>query len=363
MKPSIAIIYLSFHCEPYIEQTAASLASMSYPKERVAFVIVDNPHPEYGGSGDHIREHVMSRSRKDLPRVVLIENEKNLGFAGGNNVGLRWALDNDYDYVVFLNDDAYLGEDTLAELVAHMSADERIAIAQPLIMLSPEKQLVNSSGNAMHVLAMGYCMDYRRNAADLALPAVRDVPYASGAAMMMRTKKAVASGGWDKDFFMYHEDMEWSLRCRILGGRVVMVRDGIAYHTYNFSKSIKKYYWMERNRFAVLLMYYRWPTLILLAPILLLTEFGLFGIALTRGWWKEKLAVYRYWLDPAHVRLWLKKRAIIQKQRLVSDRFLLSHVTGIIAFQEGDVSSPWVTHVANPILKRYTALLKSIVIW
>ena len=49
-QPKIAIIYLSFHCEPYIDDVMSALKKLTYPKDKLAFVVVDNPHPEYGSS-------------------------------------------------------------------------------------------------------------------------------------------------------------------------------------------------------------------------------------------------------------------------------------------------------------------------
>lgn len=363
MKPSVAIIYLSYHCEPFVEQAVDSLAKSTYPKDRLAFVVVDNPHPVHGGSGGYIRERILPRAGKDLPAVELIENQQNVGFAQGNNKGLQWAAQKGYDYVIFQNSDAYFGPQMIEKMIEAMEADERIAIAQPLIMLHPDRHLVNSSGNVMHILGMGYCRDYRRAGSDLTLSSVSDVPYASGAVWMMRSKQAVKLGGWDKDFFMYHEDTEWSLRCRVMKKRVVLVREARAFHQYEFSRSMAKYYFMERNRYSVLLMYYRWPTLLLLLPALMGAEIGLFFISLTRGWWREKLKVYAYWVRPAHVKLWLKKRAAIQKMRLIGDRDLLQYVTGRIEFQESATQSPLVTYVANPALSAYTFLLKMVIFW
>ena len=87
MLPKIAIIYLSFHCEPYLDDVVSALKKVSYPKDRLELVIVDNPHPQSGPSVRAIEEIVMPFSGAELPHVTLLPQKENLGFAGGNNVG------------------------------------------------------------------------------------------------------------------------------------------------------------------------------------------------------------------------------------------------------------------------------------
>src|SRR3990167_6900721 len=101
MQPKIAIIYLSFHCEPYIDDVVSSLKKLTYPHDRVEFVIVDNPHPEFGPSVKYIEENIFPLSGGEIPHVTLLAQKENFGFGSGNNVGARWALDNGFDYVTF----------------------------------------------------------------------------------------------------------------------------------------------------------------------------------------------------------------------------------------------------------------------
>jgi len=363
MPPKVAIIYLSFHCEPYMPEVVRALEKLIYPKDRIAFVIVDNPHPEHGPSIPYLQKNVSPKSENELPKTVLIANEKNVGFSHGNNVGARWALENGYDYIYFHNNDAYMDPDCLGSMVEAMEKDKNIGIAQSLVRLHPERSKINTTGNALHILGYGYCRDYKCDVDSVVLPAVSDIPYASGSSLMVSADFLRIHGGWSSDFFMYHEDTEISLRARVARKRVVLVRDSYMYHQYEFRRSISKYYWMERNRFAILLMYYKWPTLLLLSPGLLIMEVGTFGLSLRTGWWREKLKVYIYWTKLANWRLWLSKRKKIQAKRAVSDRYLLSFTTGQILFQEEEVESPLLKYIANPFFAVYAWVVKKVVIW
>ena len=363
MKPKIAIVYLSFHCEPYINDVVNALERLTYPKDMVTFVIVDNPHPTFGSSAPYLMEHVMPKSGVTIPETIVIANETNEGFAGGNNRGVVWALEHGCDYVYFHNNDAFMDPGCLEPIVEAMERDATIAIAQSLIRLYPDTERINSAGNALHFLGFGYCRDYKARASDVALPPVCDIPYASGAAMMVRSSFMRDHGAWDNDFFLYHEDTDFSLRARTRGYRVVLARDSVMYHQYEFKRSVSKYFWMERNRFAILLLYYRWATLFLILPALILVEIGTAPIAMMNGWWRERLKSYCYLLQPKHLHVWLQKRRVIQRARTVGDRALLAFTTGKILFQEAEVDSPMVRYVANPVLSAYLRVVKKIVFW
>ena len=166
--PKIAIIYLSFHSELYLDDVISSLEKMTYPKDRVEFVIVDNPHPEFGPSVTAIREKIMPLSGISIPRVTLLPQAENRGFAGGNNAGLQWAIDNGFDYSYLHNDDGFMAGDCLEKMVAAMEADKNIGAAQSLVMLYPETNLVNTAGNAFNYLGFGYCANFRKNPRKLA---------------------------------------------------------------------------------------------------------------------------------------------------------------------------------------------------
>ena len=289
---------------------------------------------------------------------------ENLGFSGGNNLGMQWAIDNNFDYVYLHNGDGILHKDCMKELVEVMDADDIIGTAQSMMLLHPETDLINTSGNEFHYLGFGYGRDYRKKFDPNNFKKVEDIGYASGGAIMMRTKLLEKYGLWEHDYFMYHEDTDYSLRLKMMGKRVVRVSTSIFYHKYQFSKSISKYFWMERNRYTILFVFFKVPTLILLAPILIPLEVGLFLFALKNGWWKEKLQVYKYWVKPKHWKDWAPKRSYIQKNRTVTDRSIMRSAATGIYFQESAVESPLLRYIANPVMKvYYYAIVKTLIWW
>ena len=354
LQPKIAIVYLSYHCEPYIPLVLPAIEKLTYPKHALEWVIVDNPHPEHGASVDFLNCEVMPKSDESLPKVTILANEKNLGFAGGNNVGVKYAIENNFDYVFFLNNDAYPAPDCFEKLIKVFETQKNIGIAQSMILLHKNKEKINSSGNAIHFKKLHEHKSY----------SIKDIDYASGSAMMVSCDLLKQIGGWDEDFFLYHEDMELCLRARVLAGkRIVLAPKSIVYHAYDFSRSIKKYFWMERNRFAVWLMYMKWRTLILLAPAMIFMEIGQIFFSILRGWPKEKFKVYAYWLNFRNWKRWLSKRRKIQTQRKIKDREIMRDFVGKILFQEQEVEHFLLKYVGNPFFNFYWKVVQKLIKW
>lgn len=361
--PKVAIVYLSFHCEPYIDDVVSALKKMTYPKDKVEFVIVDNPHPTHGLSVRYLEENVMSLSGTELPHITLLPQSENLGFAGGNNVGIKWALDNGFDYIYFHNNDGFVSANFLEPLVEAMEQDKTIGATQSFLMLYPDTELVNSSGNSFHYLGIGFCNNLRVKAESLKFPKLYETSYASGAALLMRADLLRQYGLWDHDFFMYHEDIEYSFRLKIAGYKVMVASDSLFYHKYSFGRNQVKFYYIERNRLGVMLMFFKLPTLLLFLPMGLVLEVGLLLFAAKQGWIKEKLKAYAYWSQLSSWKLWLKKRAYIQSIRKISDKEMIKTFVGKVVFDEKSIKNPILDYVANPLMNVYWTVVKAIIIW
>lgn len=361
--PQVAIVLISFNSEPYIQDVFSSLRKTTYPKDRLELVIVDNPHPELGSSMRYLQEQVLPLSGQDLPHITLLPQTTNTGFSGGCNAGLRWAMEHDFDYALLHNQDGFLTANALETIVSALEQDKTIGAAQCLLLLHPETELINSAGNAFHYLGLGYCNHFRVPKNTLTLAPVSDVSYASGAALLMRVDLLKKYGGLDDEFFLYHEDLAYSLRLKVLGYRIVLVRDAVFYHKYSFGRYRTKFYYMERNRIGTLLIFYKLPTLLLILPLFILLEAGLFIFAWKEGWLKEKLSVYRYWLTPSNWGPWLKKRRTLQAIRTRTDRELLADAVGRVTFEEKRINNVMLRYLGNPLMHGYWKIIKPLIQW
>lgn len=301
------------------------------------------------------------RVRREFPHIEVHASQENLGYAGGNNVGFEKALACQADFVGVVTQDVVVDRQWLLASVRAANSDGRIGVVQPLLLLWPQQDMVNSIGNAIHILGYGYARGYRDPAALHERGEVRDVPYASGACLLVSSKALRDVGGFDEEMWMYNEDQDLGWRMWLMGYRNIMAPQSKAYHQYEFSRSISKVYFMDRNRLIVILQNYHWATLALLAPALFANEVATFALAVAGGWWREKIRVWRYFLRRNSWRTIAKKRRLRQKQRIVKDSAIIAMCTGKILFQ--DVRNVVIDRVANPVLQAYWHVLRIIVRW
>lgn len=356
--PKVAIIYLTYYDEPhYIDAASLSVAEQSYPREDLAFIVVDNSC--HGPSASYVRETVIPRSGSDLPEVVLIENDENLGFAEGNNVGIRWAMERGFDYVFLLNNDAKLDARAIEEAVKVAESDRTIGAVQALQLLWHKPNIIVSSGNDLHYLGFGLTRDYGRPRDTIERADGEEIGYASGAGVLYRVNTLKQVGLLESFYWMYHEDVEMSWRMRLAGWKSVLAAKSIVYHDYAFSRSVQKMFWMERNRLLTILTHFNPRTLLLLLPPMLLMEKLVLGGSLLRGWLPRKLKSYVSLLHPRTLVWILRKRREVQRLRRVSDKEATRLFAPRIDNQE--INNPLLSLIVNPLLDLYWRMARGFI--
>lgn len=351
MNPLVVVQVLLYN-EDFnsIEQLLSSIELVDYPKERWRLVIINNLCP-----GHDIQRYFENNWRhkvgETLPETVFISQENN-GFAGGHVDAFQIAKTFHPDYIYLLNGDAVVDHQFLWRVVQAAESHPNAALIQSRIMLEPDRSRANSLGNAMHFLGFGFTITEPQSGLK--------VFYASGAGVLVRTSM-VPGELFDPLYFMYHEDLDLGWRMRLAGHVIIVADDSIIYHHYEFSKSITKFYWMERNRHLTNLSNYKLGTLALIAPAALLVELGTLVFAIKSGWWKEKLKSWAYFLQPS-TWLWIwRRRYEVDGFRRVSDREILSHTVGVIVNQE--IENPVVTKFVNPLMSIYLRGIRFFVRW
>ncbi len=362
-SPKTAIVYLCWADEPkkYLVMALEAITQQTYQKTNLMLIIVYNgPRSGEESQLDYINFEVNNR-RQFLPETVILEPGENIGFSAGNNFGSRYAAEHGAQYIFLHNADGNLKNSAISEMVVVMEKDKEIGECQPLILLYPEKHLVNSSGNEFHYLGIGFCSNYREAAKDI-YPDFSETGYVSGAAAFLRTDLLEKAGYWSDKFFLYHEDTEYSLRLKSRGYKIGLAGRAVFYHQYEFLNKPNKFFWIERNRHALKLLFYKWPTLLILFPLEILYNAGLILLAIANGWFSELMKVYSYWLRPANWKIWLADRKIIQKQRTISDRKILSGAA--VRVGTADLRLPVIIRAGvNTIFTIYWYLLKILVWW
>jgi GT2 family glycosyltransferase len=216
---SWAIVVLSWNGRDDTLTCLRSLAEID--REDVSVVCVDN------GSDDGSVEAVRER----FPEVELIENGRNLGYSGGNNVGIRHALERGADWVVLLNNDATLAADAIDGFERTAREHPQAGILSGKVLFQQPADRVWFAGQRFNA-TLGYSgrpRGYGRPDGP-AYSRVAETERAAGALMAVSRAAIDAAGLLDEELFAYIEDVDWSLRVREAGFEVLFVPEARAWH-------------------------------------------------------------------------------------------------------------------------------------
>ncbi|MFA6106714.1 MAG: glycosyltransferase family 2 protein [Patescibacteria group bacterium] len=352
-KVGIIIVNYKDYAEKYLAECRDSLRAQSYPRELTQIYIVDN------ASTDKTRRFLTEH----YPEAAVIPRPDG-NYAAANNSGIKKALEDGCELAAIANMDVKFAPDWLKELVSAADSDPVIGIAQSRILLYPKKigatPIINTLGNICHFLGFGFTSGYGEP--DRLIEGLPEISgYASGCSFIIKKEALEKINGYNEEFYMYHDDMEISLKARLAGYKIVLAPKSVVYHKYEFSRSVKMLYFMERNRYLVMLIFYRLPTILLILPALIFMDFGMVIYSIPGGWLKTKISVYGYFMKSKHWRAIFRERKKIKALKKLPDKKLLKNFQGQILFQE--INNPVLKYIANPLFNAYWKLVKKILIW
>ena len=285
-------------------------------------LVVDN------GSKDGSVELV----RENYPNVRLIQNGKNLGFAEGNNIGIRSVLNRGADYVLLMNNDTVSEPDAVERMIEAFGRDRTVGIVGPLI-----RDLDKRSENVelgVDCDLLGYPVN---NIATRIRERMPHPFYIGGCAMMVRSNVFATIGLLDPSYFIFVEDLDFCWRARLAGFGILGVADAVVYHKSggtvqggavkgeSHTTSTFRLYLCQRNTMKTILKNYSSWSLALIFPISVLSGLMTFvvgasllgQIEVTRSYLRALLSNMQ---DMPHT---LRSRILTQKLRMVSDREIL----------------------------------------
>ncbi|OGL34593.1 hypothetical protein A3F65_00655 [Candidatus Saccharibacteria bacterium RIFCSPHIGHO2_12_FULL_47_16b] len=308
----VATVVLNWNGASIIEPTLRSLKNQTIATE---IVVVDN------ASTDNSVELI----EKKFADVTLLKNRTNLGFAGGVNTGIRYALDKGFDYVALLNNDAVAEKNWLKHLVEALDKDSKVGIAT-CKFLRTDKKTIDSTGDFYTIWGLPFPRGRdQEDSGQFDKPEM--VFGASGGASLYRAKMLKQIGLFDEDFFAYYEDVDISFRAQLAGWKVAYVTKAEAYHMLGATNQQVKglaTYQTLKNLPLLLWKNVPWALMLKVYPRFVIAWWAIGFSALHRGqiWPFVKAIVVGGLLWPK--KLWQRRK--IQKNRQVS----IEHISSII---------------------------------
>jgi len=226
-NPSVAIIIVNWNSYLHTSACLTSLKQVTYDNFKI--IVVDN------GSKDG-SDHQLEVTFSD---IILLRNKENTGFTGGNNTGIAYALKHEYDYLMLLNNDTEVEADFLMQLVNVMENDFSIGAIQPKFYFLNNKDRVWNTGGKI-IKSLGWVKTIRNNnKINLSSEVSQETEWITGCGFLTRTSIIKQIGGLNDRFFIYCEDVDWSLRIQSKGYKLHYCPKAIVYHEAGMSNKNK----------------------------------------------------------------------------------------------------------------------------
>ena len=341
--PSLSVVVVTHNSRDAI--AASFPALLPQLRNGDELIVVDN------ASADATPEF----ARELAPPAVVIETGDNLGFAEACNRGAEAATG---ELLVLLNPDAVPDPDW-RDAIERPLVESRGWSAWQALVTAEGGRTVNTRGGVVHFTGIAWAGDAGTPLE--ALPASEPIAlenpgFVSGACLAIAREGYLAAGAMPAQFFLYHEDVDLSLRLRLGGGVLGVEPAARVDHDYEFDKGKAKWRYLERNRWATLIRTYPGALLALLMPGLLATELALIPISIAGGWFGQKLLA---WADTwrALPRL-LGERRSIQRTRTISAGAFAAALTP-------DLDSPYLgpaagSGVLRALLRGYWSVVRAL---
>jgi len=252
-KKKVSVIIVNWNGFKDTLVCLASLAKINKKYADLTVIVVDN-----GSTNESVRE-----IRQKFPAVTLLETGKNLGFTGGNNFGMHYALAHGADFVWLLNNDTFVDPNVLS--FVSVFKDPKVGIAGSKIYFAPEHEFHHDRYKAQE---RGNVLWYAGGIVDWAnvyashrgvdevdrgqYDATSETPFITGCSLMIRKEVIEKIGMLDDRYYLYLEDLDFCLRAKEAGYKLMYVPSSVLWHVNAGSSArpgnpLHEYY-LTRNR-------------------------------------------------------------------------------------------------------------------
>ena len=339
-SPLVSIIILNYNAGELLLNCVDSLKKSTYTNLEI--LIVDNI------SSDNSQK----KCKEKFPDIKLIQNNENLGYCGGNNVGINEAKGK---FIVILNPDTIIEPNCIDELILAYNKFGN-ALYQPKILSLNEKDIIQSTGNMLHVFGFGFARD-KGNKVTNKEESIEKIGYASGTCLFTSREVFDKIGLLDEFLFLYHDDLDLGWRAAQIGINSYYVPKSKIFHveSYSLKWSSKKFYWLERNRKYCLLTHYSKKTYEKMRFSLILVDLFVWVFYISKGFLGVKIKAE---LDIIKNKKFIEKKYLeLENKKTISDIELIKNFPDEI-FVPSNVSQQSMNVTFNSILTKLSKKIK-----
>jgi len=227
---NVAIVIVNWNSFDLTRDTLLSLQKSNF--QNFDCIVVDN------GSADNSACQLNNL----FPEIILLLAGENKGFTGGNNIGMQYALDKGYEFIMMLNNDVEVDPNFLNPLVQKLKANEKMGAVQPLIYFHHDKNLIWNAGTTFNPL-LGICATPNYNQRDNShaqMQVQKKIDWITGCAFMIRASVLKKIGLLKEGFFIYYEDVDLSFRIKLAGYSLGYEPSSVIYHIAGMSHKSKE---------------------------------------------------------------------------------------------------------------------------
>lgn len=243
----VAIILVNYNGKDYLEDCINSINKIKY--ENYEIIVVDNK------STDNSVEYLRNLGYK----ITIIEAEKNGGFSYGNNIGIKYAIENNFEYFLLLNNDTLVKEDFLSEMMKSFKNNTNVGAVGAKIMYYPNVDRIWFGGGDINWKRFKVIHNHIKELDVGQCEKEKEISFMTGCALLISKKTIENIGFLSEDYFMYCEDLDYSLKLSDKKFKIIFNPKAIIYHKVSLSSggedSPFTLYWKTKNTLKVMKKY------------------------------------------------------------------------------------------------------------
>ena len=222
---NIAVIIINWKNYDLTNDCINSVLKSSFKNLKI--ILVDNEYDSF-----------KLRKFQNRKKIKIIKNQKNEGFSKGSNIGIRYALENNFDYVLLLNNDTVIESNLIRNLIK-FSTEKNIFVVQPMITDMSGKKIWSSGGKINNFLGT-FTTKYRGKELNKKFNYKSELDWFTGCCCLFKSEIFIKIGLFDENFFAYYEDVDYSLRLKDNGYKIGFYDKSRVFHHSSMSLKLNE---------------------------------------------------------------------------------------------------------------------------